>query len=175
MAKQDMDARQREPRPYWNYWGRPSTRTDAEREERYQGYLRPPCRISPRSKPTAISRGSTRPRNGGSCSCADTPGLNHPPASPAARWPKSGRHYQVVACHTTYRGEHRSMNIGDRVRIERNETRYPSKGTWPQFRGRTGTHRGDQPGRVRRRIRRNSQATAEWLRSHVRGGLVSAS
>jgi hypothetical protein len=31
------------------------------------------------------------------------------------------------------------MNVGDRVRIERDETRYRSKGTWPQFRGRTGT------------------------------------
>jgi hypothetical protein len=29
--------------------------------------------------------------------------------------------------------------VGDRVRIERDETRYPSKGTWPQFRGRIGT------------------------------------
>jgi hypothetical protein len=29
--------------------------------------------------------------------------------------------------------------VGDRVRIERDETRYPSRGTWPQFRGRTGT------------------------------------
>lgn len=32
-----------------------------------------------------------------------------------------------------------SMNVGDRVRIGRDETRYPSRGTWPQFRGRTGT------------------------------------
>ena len=31
------------------------------------------------------------------------------------------------------------MNIGDRVRIERDETRYPSKGCWPQFRGKRGT------------------------------------
>jgi hypothetical protein len=31
------------------------------------------------------------------------------------------------------------MNVGDRVRIGRDETRYPSRGTWPQFRGRTGT------------------------------------
>lgn len=31
------------------------------------------------------------------------------------------------------------MNIGDRVRIERDETRYPSRGTWPQFRGKVGT------------------------------------
>jgi|ERR1700742_751281 hypothetical protein len=31
------------------------------------------------------------------------------------------------------------MNIGNRVRIERDETRYPSKGSWPQFRGKTGT------------------------------------
>lgn len=29
--------------------------------------------------------------------------------------------------------------VGDRVRIERDETKYPSKGTWPQFRGRVGT------------------------------------
>jgi hypothetical protein len=29
--------------------------------------------------------------------------------------------------------------VGDRVRIERDETLYPSKGTWPNFRGRAGT------------------------------------
>jgi hypothetical protein len=31
------------------------------------------------------------------------------------------------------------LNVGDRVRIERDEKRHPAKGTWPQFRGRTGT------------------------------------
>jgi hypothetical protein len=31
------------------------------------------------------------------------------------------------------------FNVGDRVRIERDETRYPSQGTWPQFRNRTST------------------------------------
>jgi hypothetical protein len=31
------------------------------------------------------------------------------------------------------------VNVGDKVRIERDETRYPPKGTWPQFRGKTGT------------------------------------
>lgn len=31
------------------------------------------------------------------------------------------------------------MNVGDRVRIDRDEVLYPSRGTWPQFRGRTGT------------------------------------
>ena len=31
------------------------------------------------------------------------------------------------------------MTVGDRVRIERDETLYPSKGAWPQFLGRTGT------------------------------------
>ena len=31
------------------------------------------------------------------------------------------------------------ITVGSRVRIERDETRYPSKGTWPQFRGKTGT------------------------------------
>lgn len=29
--------------------------------------------------------------------------------------------------------------VGTRVRIQRDETRYPSKGTWPQFRGKVGT------------------------------------
>lgn len=29
--------------------------------------------------------------------------------------------------------------VGERVRIERDETRYPLRGTWPQFRGRAGT------------------------------------
>jgi hypothetical protein len=29
--------------------------------------------------------------------------------------------------------------VGDRVRVQRDETRYRSKGTWPQFRGRVGT------------------------------------
>jgi ribosomal protein L21E len=32
-----------------------------------------------------------------------------------------------------------ALRVGDRVRIERDEARYPSKGTWPQFRGRQGT------------------------------------
>ncbi|BBY43253.1 KOW domain-containing RNA-binding protein [Mycolicibacterium celeriflavum] len=31
------------------------------------------------------------------------------------------------------------MKVGDRVRIERDENRYLSKGTWLQFRGQTGT------------------------------------
>jgi hypothetical protein len=31
------------------------------------------------------------------------------------------------------------VRVGDLVRIERDETRYPSKGTWPRFRGKTGT------------------------------------
>jgi hypothetical protein len=29
--------------------------------------------------------------------------------------------------------------VGDRVRVERDEVRYPSRGSWPQFRGRAGT------------------------------------
>ncbi|KUH86476.1 MULTISPECIES: hypothetical protein [unclassified Mycobacterium] len=32
-----------------------------------------------------------------------------------------------------------NTRVGDRVRIERDETRWPSKGTWPQFRGKVGT------------------------------------
>jgi hypothetical protein len=31
------------------------------------------------------------------------------------------------------------VDVGDRVRIERDETCYPSKGTWPAFRGKIGT------------------------------------
>jgi hypothetical protein len=29
--------------------------------------------------------------------------------------------------------------VGDRVKIERDEQLYPSKGTWPYYRGKTGT------------------------------------
>lgn len=29
--------------------------------------------------------------------------------------------------------------VGTRVRIERDEEKYPSKGTWPRFRGKLGT------------------------------------
>jgi hypothetical protein len=32
-----------------------------------------------------------------------------------------------------------NIAVGTKVRIERDETLYPSKGTWPQFRGKTGT------------------------------------
>lgn len=31
------------------------------------------------------------------------------------------------------------MKVGTRVRVERDEAKYPSNGTWPQFRGRIGT------------------------------------
>jgi hypothetical protein len=31
------------------------------------------------------------------------------------------------------------MNVGAKVVIERDETRYPCKGSWPRFRGREGT------------------------------------
>lgn len=41
------------------------------------------------------------------------------------------------------------MKIGTRVRVERDETKYPPKGTWPRFRGKTGTlvsRNGDEYG-----------------------------
>lgn len=31
------------------------------------------------------------------------------------------------------------MKIGTQIRVERDEALYPSKGTWPRFRGRVGT------------------------------------
>lgn len=31
------------------------------------------------------------------------------------------------------------FSVGDRVRVERDEARYPAKGSWSRFRGRTGT------------------------------------
>ena len=40
MAKSDLDAPQREPRPEWGYWdNRASFHTEAEREARLQSYL----------------------------------------------------------------------------------------------------------------------------------------
>lgn len=74
--------------------------------------------------------------------------------------------------------------VGDRVRVERDETRYPSKGTWPQFRCRPGTvvevnrdrkrphlteyglvfakvsPRRDRPGKF------NHGATVTWFKAH---------
>lgn len=32
-----------------------------------------------------------------------------------------------------------AVKVGDRVRVDRDEGRYPSRGTWPQFRGKSGT------------------------------------
>jgi len=40
---------------------------------------------------------------------------------------------------TDMRTQQKNPHVGDRVRVERDETRYPCRGTWPQFRGRTGT------------------------------------
>jgi hypothetical protein len=31
------------------------------------------------------------------------------------------------------------VQVGDVVRVERDETKYPSKGTWPRYRGQVGT------------------------------------
>lgn len=31
------------------------------------------------------------------------------------------------------------LRVGDRVRVERDESRWPSKGSWPRYRGKTGT------------------------------------
>lgn len=39
---------------------------------------------------------------------------------------------------TPLHNEPAGIRAGDRVRIQRDENRYPSGGTWPQFRGRTG-------------------------------------
>ncbi|MBS1692269.1 MAG: hypothetical protein JST91_08610 [Actinobacteria bacterium] len=79
------------------------------------------------------------------------------------------------------------LAVGTRVHIEREETRYPSRGTWPQFRGRTGTvveinedrkrphlteygvifgkvrHRADRPGSV---SAASGQETTTWFKSY---------
>lgn len=66
------------------------------------------------------------------------------------------------------------MNVGDRVRIERDEQLYPSKGTWPQFRHRAGTvveinddEYGVVFGKVRKPRTNGSIAMAEavWFRA----------
>jgi hypothetical protein len=46
-----------------------------------------------------------------------------------------------MSTHTVDRMDTLSAGIvvGTRVRVERDENIYPSRGTWPQFRGRTGT------------------------------------
>jgi hypothetical protein len=32
-----------------------------------------------------------------------------------------------------------SFKVGERVRVERDESRWPSRGSWPKYRGRVGT------------------------------------
>jgi hypothetical protein len=69
--------------------------------------------------------------------------------------------------------------VGDRVRIERDETRYPSKGTWPRFRGKTGTvvemnlgEYGVVFGKVyprtdgRGKFHRNTRTPIAWFQPH---------
>jgi hypothetical protein len=69
------------------------------------------------------------------------------------------------------------MNIGDRVKIERDETRYPSKGSWGRLRGKTGTvveinlgEYGVIFGKVTRRTDGrgsfNYQGPVTWFRSY---------
>jgi len=48
----------------------------------------------------------------------------------------------------------RPPRVGDRVRIERDETRYPPRGTWPRFRGRRGTVVATNLGELATEIRR---------------------
>jgi hypothetical protein len=31
------------------------------------------------------------------------------------------------------------FDVGDRVRVERDETRWPSRGSWPRYRGKVGS------------------------------------
>jgi len=69
--------------------------------------------------------------------------------------------------------------VGARVRIERDETRFPSRGSWPRFRGKTGTvvetnrdefgvvfgkvwPREDRPGV----LRWSGQEPITWFRAH---------
>jgi hypothetical protein len=77
-----------------------------------------------------------------------------------------------------YVGGQQMIAIGDRIRIERDETIYPSRGTWPQFRGRIGTvvsfNRGEAGvcfEKVRTRTRANGRVTATsdmtvWFQPH---------
>jgi hypothetical protein len=51
---------------------------------------------------------------------------------------RSATHTEASADHSG-RIKGRVIKVGDKVRIERDETRHPSRGTWPQFRGKTGT------------------------------------
>jgi hypothetical protein len=78
----------------------------------------------------------------------------------------------------------RHARVGDRVRIERDEICYPSKGTWTQFRGRTGTvvevnlgEYGVVFGEVRKPRSNGSIAMADavWFQPHEIRALASES
>jgi hypothetical protein len=79
--------------------------------------------------------------------------------------------------------------VGDRVLIERDETLYPSRGSWPRYRGKVGTvvqvnSRDDEIGvvlgaPVKVRTDRPTMAygdrTVVWFRPHELVGLGAAS
>jgi hypothetical protein len=79
------------------------------------------------------------------------------------------------AAHTEARADHsgrikgRVIKVGDKVRIERDETRHPSRGTWPQFRGKTGTVveiRSAPEGPAGKRAFTWDQASVAWFKRH---------
>jgi ribosomal protein L21E len=63
-----------------------------------------------------------------------------------------------------------SIDIGDRVVIEQDETRYRSKGTGPQFGGRTGTV--IQVRRVRSRVRQVTPRTDDRGALQIEGPVM---
>lgn len=60
------------------------------------------------------------------------------------------------------------MKIGTRVIVERDETKYPSRGSWPRFRGKRGTVTGTSLGEIGVSFSGGKEAEAWFQRYELR-------
>lgn len=60
------------------------------------------------------------------------------------------------------------MKIGTKVVVQRDEKKYPSRGTWPQFRGRKGVVTGTSHGEIGVSFRNSNSADAYFQRYELK-------
>ena len=92
---------QKEPRPEWSYWDRPSSRTEDGREAAFQLYLETtaPYFAVVESNGGKPWFGSVEERR--ELGSAHTSDQTHPPASPVARWSRSEETIRMTNRHNS--------------------------------------------------------------------------
>jgi len=60
-----------------------------------------------------------------------------------------------------------TFNVGDEVVVERDETEYPSRGSWPRYRGRIGTVVvSENWGEIGVRFTKSHDESATWFKPY---------